>query len=148
MKWTIKKPQLKPLLLKESGFHQPAYLTLIKEVMKHKITVEQDFANELQKLGTEMEKGRLVHNDLVLEVEELIKTVNDLTVEYTKTQKEAEELEAKNRNVSRQFLAGACDFEGDRHDRSRGFCEAGFQIVSFVSQQLLKKYNKKIFIIC
>lgn len=101
MKWTIKKPQLKILLLKENGFHHSSYLIELKEVLKEKRAIESYFAQELPKLGFNLEKERICKNNLELQLEQLKKSVDELTVENTKTYQIKEELKEKTKQVSR-----------------------------------------------
>lgn len=100
MEWTIKKPQLKALLLKETGFHQPSYLNEINEVVKQKISVESEFAKELQDLGVKLVHERKLKKKLESELEELLKSTDELTMEYAEAQQIFEDLEEKLKNVS------------------------------------------------
>lgn len=100
MKWVIKKPELKPLLLKETGFHNTAYLTEIKKVTKMKIAVESQIAKELQEVGNKLDIEKDSNKKMKSELETLNQLVTDLTDEYTKTHNSLEEMEAKLKDVS------------------------------------------------
>ncbi|XP_018574148.1 kinetochore protein NDC80 homolog [Anoplophora glabripennis] len=80
MELSIKKSYLNKLLLREKGFHDPAFLMELKEVLDYKDSVEKEVAEALVKvendLITEMEKIREVEME-ICEFNEFVCRINE-----------------------------------------------------------------------
>lgn len=100
MEWVIKKPQLKSLLLKETGFHNPTYLTEIKDILKRKTEMENEFSDELEKVEAQLKAELAKRNTIEVDIERTSHSVDQIKKDNLILENKALEVENNIKKVS------------------------------------------------
>ncbi|KAJ8921318.1 hypothetical protein NQ315_002932 [Exocentrus adspersus] len=92
MEVSIKKPQLKKLLLREKGFHDAAFLEELQEVFKYKDVIEREITESLNKIEHDMKVEEKKCDAVKAEIEELAGIISHNNEEYTVAAKSVAEV--------------------------------------------------------
>lgn len=101
-KWIFKKPQFKSCLLRETGFHQPSFLSEIKEVKQNKNMIDQELVKELENVEFVINNEQTKKREYELRIEALQKAIEDLDKESLKWEEKISASELRIKSVSNQ----------------------------------------------
>ncbi|XP_074035714.1 uncharacterized protein [Leptinotarsa decemlineata] len=103
MEVSIKKPELKKLMLKETGFHKPSYLDEIKKVAQLKIEFEAEMARKMVDIENELKDKTARKKAIENEVETLEKMISEIDEQMQRHGKKKVEMEMDFARVKAEY---------------------------------------------